>query len=75
MQRNGLPKVTNAPETVSVNLLGVDVDVLAPSSWKAADVYIKLEAAMLEAVLIFLHSDCEECFKSSSKRCYSKMQA
>ena len=48
-----LPKATNAPETISVVLLGVVVEVLAPRSWRNEDVYVKLETSMVEAVFIF----------------------
>ena len=70
-----LPKVTNAPETLSVVLLGVVVEVLAPRSWDNEDVYVKLETSMLEAVFNFLHSDCLECLKAPSRRCYNKSGA
>ena len=73
--RYGLPKLTNAPETVSVDVLCVVVGALAPSSWRNEDVYVKLEATMLVAVFNFLHSDCLECLKLPSKRCYQKSGA
>ena len=52
--RYGLPKLANAPETVSVDVLGVVVDALAPSSWRNEDVYVKQQCWRL--CLIFCNS-------------------
>ena len=74
-QKRSLPKLENAPETITVDLYGVDVEVLAPTSWNSSDVYVKLDSTMLDNVFKFLHPDCQECFNAGSKRSYQKTGA
>ena len=73
--KKGLPKLENAPETITLDLYGVEVEVLAPNSWKSSDVFVKLESTMLDSVFKFLNTDCHECFSNSTRRSYQRSGA
>ena len=60
--------------TMTVDLGGANVEVLAPSSFKCSDVSVKLEAAQLKAFCDFISQNVDDCF-GAKKRQYNKRKA
>ena len=70
--KQGKPSLQDAPETISLDLNGVTITCLTPTSWKSSDISVALEESQLEAVFSHLEEDCPECFENRKKRRYEK---
>ena len=61
----------NLPETLELDIGGTMVTVLAPAHRKKADLWVKLDKTMLEAVLDYISVDVEYCLQQG-KRGYKR---
>lgn len=66
------PRLDNGHATLQLDVGGIKVEVLKPSSYKEKDVSVLLDPSMLTSVFEFLEADCESCFKDVQKRAYTK---
>ena len=71
-QKKRKASLTYCPHTVEIAVNTSQIKVLTPMSFKQQDLWVLLDPQMLEAVFDFLGEDVETCFKSGSKRKYSK---
>ena len=74
-QRNGLPKLDNAPETAIVDLCMVWVWKYWLQVLGRLKMFVKLDSTMHDTActaLQFLHPDCQDRLSNSSKRSYQK---
>lgn len=71
-QKKKKASLQTCPDTLEIDVNTCKVVVLCPMSWKQQDLWVLLEASMLEAVFDFLAEDVEACLKNESKRSYSK---
>ena len=67
------PKLASGPETLELDVGGIQVEVLKPSSHKDKDLCVLVDSTMLAATFDFLATDVENCFKDDiTKRPYKK---
>ena len=67
------PKLASGPETLELDVGGIQVEVLKPSSYKDKDLCVLVDSTMLAAIFDFLAKDVENCFSNGiCKRAYKK---
>ena len=71
-QKKRKAQLDYCPDTVEIEVKTCQVKVLSPMNYKQQDLWVLMDPEMLEAVFSFLSEDVETCFKSDSKRSYSK---